>query len=52
MQEKIYGIIAIMICVVACVWGWWFENGPVKEEKKSKAEKGRKEKEVKENEKN
>lgn len=32
-MEIIYGTIAVLICVVGCIWGWWFENGPVKEDK-------------------
>ena len=31
MQEKIFSAIAIAIVVIGCVWGWWIENGPQKD---------------------
>ena len=33
MLDKIFGIIAIIIVVVGCIWGWWYENGPEKKDK-------------------
>lgn len=27
-METIYSILAILVCVVGVVWGWWYENGP------------------------
>lgn len=33
MQDNIFVVIAIVIVAVACVLGWWMENGPVKKDK-------------------
>lgn len=38
MQEEIYSAIAIIIIVVGCVWGWWFENGPDNYQRNEKKE--------------
>lgn len=31
MDNVVVGIL-ILICVVAGIWGWWLENGPVNKE--------------------
>lgn len=31
MLEKIFEIIAIVIVIVGCIWGWWYENGSKKD---------------------
>ena len=36
MVEKIYGAIAVIICLAGAICGWWLENGCVKGENNKK----------------